>query len=59
MPEPYSRRSTRLLGPRRRGLVRRIRVGTRMSVISFGVAVLLGRMLLFLAIAFGASALFN
>jgi membrane protein YqaA with SNARE-associated domain len=32
---------------------------TRMSVISFGVAVLLGRMLLFLAIAFGASALFN
>jgi membrane protein YqaA with SNARE-associated domain len=29
---------------------------TRMSVISFGVAVLLGRMLLFLAIAFGASA---
>jgi membrane protein YqaA with SNARE-associated domain len=32
---------------------------TRMSVISFGVAVLLGRMLLFLAIAFGVSALFN
>jgi membrane protein YqaA with SNARE-associated domain len=32
---------------------------TRMSVVSFGVAVLLGRMLLFLAIAFGASALFN
>jgi hypothetical protein len=32
---------------------------TRMSVISFGVAVLLGRLLLFLAIAFGASALFN
>jgi hypothetical protein len=32
---------------------------TRMSVISFGVAVLLGRMVLFLAIAFGVSALFN
>ena len=32
---------------------------TRMSVISFGIAVLLGRMLLFLAIAFGVSALFN
>ena len=32
---------------------------TRMSVISFGAAVLLGRMLLFLAIAFGVSALFN
>ena len=32
---------------------------TRMSVISFGVAVLLGRMLLFLAIAFGVSALVN
>ena len=32
---------------------------TRMSVISFGVAVLLGRMLLFLAIAFGVSALFR
>ena len=32
---------------------------TRMSVISFGVAVLLGLMLLFLAIAFGVSALFN
>jgi membrane protein YqaA with SNARE-associated domain len=32
---------------------------TRMSVISFGFAVLLGRMLLFLAIAFGVSALFN
>jgi membrane protein YqaA with SNARE-associated domain len=30
---------------------------TRMSVISFGVAVLLGRMVLFLAIAFGVSAL--
>jgi hypothetical protein len=32
---------------------------TRMSVISFGVAVLLGRMVLFLAIAFGVSALFR
>ena len=32
---------------------------TRMSVISFGIAVLLGRMLLFLAITFGVSALFN
>jgi hypothetical protein len=32
---------------------------TRMSVISFGVAVLLGWMLLFLAIAFGVSALVN
>ena len=32
---------------------------TRMSVISFGVAVLLGRILLFLAIAFGVSSLFN
>jgi membrane protein YqaA with SNARE-associated domain len=31
--------------------------GTRMSVIAFGLAVLVGRMLLFLAIAFGASAL--
>ena len=30
---------------------------TRMSVIPFGIAVLLGRMLLFLAIAFGVSAL--
>ena len=30
---------------------------TRMSVIPFGVAVLLGRMALFLAIAFGVSAL--
>jgi membrane protein YqaA with SNARE-associated domain len=30
---------------------------TRMSVIAFGVAVLLGRMVLFLAIAFGVSAL--
>jgi membrane protein YqaA with SNARE-associated domain len=30
---------------------------TRMSVIAFGAAVLLGRMLLFLAIAFGVSAL--
>jgi membrane protein YqaA with SNARE-associated domain len=30
---------------------------TRMSVIPFGVAVLLGRMLLYLAIAFGVSAL--
>jgi hypothetical protein len=30
---------------------------TRMSVILFGVAVLLGRMVLFLAIAFGVSAL--
>ena len=32
---------------------------TRMSVILFGVAVLLGRMVLFLAIAFGVSALVN
>jgi membrane protein YqaA with SNARE-associated domain len=32
---------------------------TRMSVIPFGVAVLLGRMVLFLAIAFGVSALVN
>jgi membrane protein YqaA with SNARE-associated domain len=31
--------------------------GTRMSVIAFGLAVLVGRMLLFLAIAFGVSAL--
>jgi hypothetical protein len=30
---------------------------TRMTVIAFGVAVLLGRTVLFLAIAFGASAL--
>jgi membrane protein YqaA with SNARE-associated domain len=30
---------------------------TRMSVIAFGIAVLLGRMLPFLAIAFGVSAL--
>jgi hypothetical protein len=30
-----------------------------MSVILFGVAVLLGRMVLFLAIAFGVSALVN
>jgi membrane protein YqaA with SNARE-associated domain len=32
---------------------------TRMSIIAFGVAVLLGRMVLFLAIAFGVSALFQ
>ena len=32
---------------------------TRMSVVLFGVAVLLGRMVLFLAIAFGVSALVN
>jgi membrane protein YqaA with SNARE-associated domain len=32
---------------------------TKMSVIPFGLAVLLGRMLLFLAIAFGVSAWFN
>jgi membrane protein YqaA with SNARE-associated domain len=32
---------------------------TRMSVILFGAAVLLGRMVLFLAIAFGVSALFH
>jgi membrane protein YqaA with SNARE-associated domain len=32
---------------------------TRMSVILFGAAVLLGRMFLFLAIAFGVSALFH
>ena len=32
---------------------------TRMSVIPFGVAVLLGRMLLYLAIAFGVSALID
>ena len=32
---------------------------TRMSVIPFGVAVLVGRMALFLAIAFGVSALFD
>ena len=32
-------------------------VRTRMSVIAFGLAVLVGRMLLFLAIAFGVSAL--
>ena len=32
---------------------------TRMSVILFGAAVLLGRMVLFLAIAFGVSALFQ
>jgi membrane protein YqaA with SNARE-associated domain len=31
--------------------------GTRMSVVAFGLAVLVGRMLLFLAIAFGVSAL--
>ena len=31
--------------------------GTRMSVLAFGLAVLVGRMLLFLAIAFGVSAL--
>jgi hypothetical protein len=31
--------------------------GTRMSVIAFGLAVLVGRMLLLLAIAFGVSAL--
>ena len=30
---------------------------TQMSVIAFGIAVLAGRMLLFLAIAFGVSAL--
>ena len=32
---------------------------TRMSVIPFGMAVLLGRMIIFLAIAFGVSALFH
>ena len=32
---------------------------TRMSVVPFGVAVLLGRMLLYLAMAFGISALIN
>ena len=32
---------------------------TKMSVIVFGAAVLLGRMVLFLAIAFGVSALFH
>ena len=32
---------------------------TRMAVIPFGIAVLAGRMLLFLAIAFGVSALFH
>jgi len=30
---------------------------TRMSVVAFGIAVVVGRMLLFLAIAFGVSAL--
>jgi membrane protein YqaA with SNARE-associated domain len=32
---------------------------TRMSVIPFGLAVFLGRMVLFLAIAFGVSALID
>jgi membrane protein YqaA with SNARE-associated domain len=32
---------------------------TRMSVIPFGAAVLLGRMVIFLAIAFGVSKLFH